>query len=150
MKKIFLMVVLFALFSCKQEPPKPKTAEELKRELAFQERLNPTQYISVSNITMAENKIQTQKPGLFRSSKYKIDGSIITGVIKNSATIAKFKDVVLTVTFMSQTGTVIEQNDYVFYEFYNPNSMNSFNLKVYQPQATNQFNVTVKSAIAIN
>jgi hypothetical protein len=150
MKKIllpFIIIVCLILFSCNE---RQKTAEELKLELALEEEENPTQYIQTVGVTMKENKIQTRNATLFRSSKHKIDGSIISGNIKNSATIAKFKDVVLTVTFMSQTGTVIEQKDYVIYEFYNPQSSKSFNLKVYQPEATKQYNVAVKNAIATN
>jgi hypothetical protein len=99
---------------------------------------------------MAENRVQTREPSFWHHSEYKSDGSIISGFIQNSATIAKFKDVVLTVTFKSQTGTVIEQKDYVFYEFYNPMSTKPFSLKVNQPEATKQFTVSIKNAAAAN
>lgn len=151
MKKIllpFIITVCLISFSCNEKSERPKTAEELKLELALQEEENPTQYIQTIDVTMKENKIQTRNATLFRSSKHKIDGSIISGTIKNSATIAKFKDVVLTVSFMSQTGTVIEQKDYVIYEFYQPKSSKPFELKVYEPSATEKFNVEVKNAVA--
>lgn len=47
---------------------------------------------------------------------------------------------------MSHTETVIEQKDYVFYEFYEPNSTEAFSLHLYPPAATNKFNVSVKNA----
>ena len=74
----------------------------------------------------------------------------IYGTIKNSATIAQFKDVVVTVTFYSQTETAIETKDYVFYELYAPNSTTNFELKIYPPEAMAEFGIEIKNATAVN
>ncbi len=128
---------------------KPKTPEELKMELAIQEKATPLSYLSV-DATMQEDKIKTREAGIFREAEYSPDGNTIYGTIKNTATIAKFKDVVITVTFYSQTETAIETKDYVIYEFYGPNTTSNFTLKVYPPQAMAKFGVEVKGATAVD
>jgi len=157
MKKILFILIsatALVLTSCNSggsfsEQDRPKTPEELRMELKVQEQSSPDEYLSAT-ATMSPNRVKTREAGLFRDAEYGTDGYNIEGKIKNSATIARFKDVVLTVTFMSQTETVIEQKDYVFYEFYEPNSTNAFSLHLYPPDATDKFNVTVKSATAVD
>lgn len=150
---LLFFVVLFVT-SCSNsvstEQSRPKTPEELKMELKNQELNDPTSYLSAENVTMTENKVKTREAGLFRDAEYKTDGYFIEGSIKNTATLAKYKDVILTVTLFSQTETVIEEKDYVIYEFYAPNSVNPFSFKINPPSATNKFNVVVKGAKPAN
>lgn len=156
MKQILSILFFLVLFitSCSDsvstEQERPKTPEELKMELKNQELNDPTTYLSAENVTMTENKVKTREAGLFRDAEYKTDGYFIEGNIKNTATIAKYKDVILTVTLFSQTETVIEEKDYVVYEFYAPNSVSSFSFKINPPSATNKFNVAVKGAKPAN
>ena len=126
-----------------------KSPEALKMELRLQEQTNPNEYL-IATSKISPNMVKTRDEGLFREAEYSTDGYNIEGTIKNKATIARFKDVVLTVTFMSQTETVIEQKDYVFYEYYEPNSTKSFSLHVYPPNAMEKFNVSVRSATAVD
>jgi hypothetical protein len=157
MKKItFLLITATTLVftSCNSggsssQQERPKTPEELRMELKIQEQSSPVEYLSAT-ATMSPKRVQTRAAGLFRDAEYGTDGYNIEGIIKNSATIARFKDVVLTVTFMSHTETVIEQKDYVFYEFYEPNSTESFSLHLYPPDATNKFNVSIKNATGVD
>lgn len=128
-----------------ENPERPKTPEELKAELGSQEKADPLSYLKI-NATMSEDQVQTREEGIFHSAEYSPDGNTIRGTISNSATIAKFKDVVLTVTFYSQTETAIETKDYVIYEFYGPNSTNNFELKVYPPETMAKFGVIIKGA----
>jgi len=97
---------------------------------------------------MREDKVKTREAGFFNEAEYAKDGNTIYGTIKNSATMAKFKDIVLTVTFYSQTQTAIESKDFTIYEFYKPNTATLFELKVYPPEAMAQFGVEVKTATA--
>lgn len=126
---------------------RPKTPEELKMELASQEKTDPLTYLSI-DATMREDQVLTREEGLFHSAEYSPDGNTIHGTIKNTATIAKFKDVVLRVTFYSQTETAIESKDYVVYEFYSPNTSTDFNLKVYPPEAMAKFGIEIVDAKA--
>lgn len=158
MKKVILISLLTLFFiSCNGSgsnssngftSDRPKTAEELKQELKLQEQNNPSQYLTV-NATMHDSMIKTREASFFHHSEYGKDGSAIKGIIKNSATVAKFKDVVLTVTFYSQTQTAIEEKDYVLYEFYNPNSETPFLLHVKEPEATKHFGISIKNAIPV-
>lgn len=134
--------------SQKPAPSKPKTAEELRMELLLREQMAPTEYLSV-DAKIHENKILVQKPDLFHHSKYETDGWIITGDIKNSATLAKYKDPSLIVTYYSQTETEIDKKQFVLYEFLKPNSNTPFEIKVYPPQAMVNFNIQISDATAV-
>lgn len=54
----------------------------------------------------------------------------VHGVIKNTATVASFKDAVVRVTYYSKTKTVLGTNDYTIYENFPPNSEKKFELKI--------------------
>jgi len=152
MKKIILIAMTattISFMSCNSggsssNSDRPKTPEELKMELKIQEQSSPTEYLTVNGETMKHNLVR--EAGLFRDAEY--DGWLVEGTIKNSATVAKFKDIVLTIKLLSQTETVIEEKDYVFYEFYEPNSSKQFSIKINPPTVTDKFNVSVKNATA--
>lgn len=145
-KIIFILFLSMLQFSCNNSnSEKPKTAEELKQELKTKEEIMPTQYLTIENATMTQNLVR--EAGLFRDAKY--DGWLAKGIIKNSATIAKYKDVVITIELYSQTETVIETKDYVIYEYYEPNSSKEFTIKINTPDATNKFHMTVKDATPV-
>ena len=143
----FASIILSILFASCGSSETPKTAEELKAELLSQEKTQPLNYLTV-DATMKEGEVKVRDAGLFHDAEYAKDGNIITGTIKNSATMAKFKDVVLTVTFYSQTETAIESRDFTVYEFYNPNTETPFELKVYPPETIAKFGVDIKDATA--
>ena len=156
MKKAILSLLTLTLLitscvnsSSSENVERPKTSEELKMELVDQEKLEPLTYLTV-DAKMQEDEIKTRDAGLFHDAEYSPDGNTIHGTIKNSATMAQFKDVVVTVTFYSQTETAIETKDYVLYEFYKPNTTNQFELKVYPPEAMAQFGIEVKSATVVD
>lgn len=147
-----LITITYLLTSCggsSNSENVTKTPEELKMELVTQEQLEPLTYLTV-NAKMKEDQIKTRDAGLFHKSEYNADGNTIYGTIKNSATIAQFKDVVVTVTFYSQTETVIETKDYVFYELYAPNSTTNFELKIYPPEAMAEFGIELKNATVVD
>ncbi len=149
-----LLIATVLLTSCNNggssaSANRPKTPEELKAELKQQEQLNPTQYLTVQS-GMQPNQVQTREAGLFHNAEFSTDGYNITGTIKNSATVAKYKDVILTVQFMSKTETVIEEKDYPLYDFFQPNSTTPFTLKVYPPASMEKYGVGVKGATGVN
>jgi hypothetical protein len=125
-----------------------KSPEELRMELKLQEQSSPDLYITAT-ATLNPDSVLVREAGLFREAEYDIDGYNLEGEIKNAATLARFKDVVLTVMFMSQTETIIEQSDYTLYEFYEPNSTSPFSIHVYPPEATDKFVLLVKGATAV-
>lgn len=158
MKKIIylIMFIFLTLQSCNSSgnssgfsSEREKTPEELRAELKTQEKNNPTQYVTVDG-KMKDSIIQTRKEGWFHSAEYAKDGSVIKGTIKNTASVAKFKDVVLTVSYYSATNTEIKSEDHIFYEFYEPNSSKPFSLYIHAPEAMKSFGLSVKNATPVN
>lgn len=135
-----LILAFLLVISCKEN--REKTPDELKLELQMLENNNPLQYLELIQTTIQRNKIK--EAGLFSSAKY--DGYLITGKVKNSATLAKFKDLKLMVEFYSQTKTVIESKSYVKYEYFEPNTTKEFTLKVDPPEAMKGFGVSIIEA----
>lgn len=147
---LILIVSVFVLFTnCNSNGApsilEPKTPEALRMELLQHERSNPLQYLSVE-AKMKDSMIQTRAEGFFHKAEYAKDGNLIKGVIRNSASVAKFKDVVLTVSYYSATDTEVKMEDFVFYEFYEPNTTKAFSLHVHPPDVMKSFGVHVKGA----
>lgn len=126
-------------------PPSP---EVLKAQLREQEENNPTEYLKVTG-TMSENRVQTRAEGLFHEAEYATDGYTIYSTIQNTATVARFKDVRVVVKFLSKTNTVIATEEFVQYEFYEPNSNSDFTLHVYPPDEMEQWSIEVKQATPV-
>lgn len=150
MKKITWTFLLFSsmlITSCDfgSNSNRQKTPEELKLELKIQEQSNPLQYLTLDSVYMNKNKVKDA--GFFTSAKY--DGYKITGIVNNSATIAKFKDLKITVQIYSKTKTVIDEQTYIFYEFYEPNSKKDFWIKLNPPNAMDTYNAYVTGASPI-
>jgi hypothetical protein len=61
----------------------------------------------------------------FWGDKFKVHGTI-----KNTATVATFKDAVVRVTYYSKTKTVLASNKYTIYERFAPGSTSKFELKI--------------------
>ena len=131
------------------EPPHEKTPEELRQELHEKEKVSPLTYLKIEDAKMEVNKVKTRDEGLFNNAEYSDDGWNISANIKSTATMAKFKDVVVKVSYFSETGTLLSSEDFIQYEFYEPNSVTPIFLKVYPPESFNKFNVEIKSATGI-
>ena len=114
---------------------RPKTAEELRQELKTKEQSNLYDYLSV---------------------EYKLDykllagKDVIKGVIKNKASIAKFKDVVLTITFFTETDTELKTQDVPIYKFVGPNSSTEFELNLTPPPGRKKIRVKIKNATPVD
>ncbi len=129
----------------------PKTAEELKFELLQQENKSPLTYLSSEEVTLQKLRIKTREAGLFRDAEYEDDGARIEGYFKNNATIARFKDIRVKVLFYSQTKTLIDEQSYIMYEYYEPNLSKSFSFKIKElPQAYKSFTFEITEAKLAN
>lgn len=151
---IFATLFVSVLNSCNNgssSSERPKTAEELKMELKLQEEQNPLSYLDDNNVTLQQQNKKIKNGGLFRDPEYAPDGAIIEGDFINSATLAKFKDIIVKVSFFSQTKTLIEEKQYVLYEYYNPHSTKHFTMKIdVLPQAYHSFSFEVTGATVVN
>lgn len=87
-----------------------------------------------------------KKATLFRVAVYEDDGALIKGWIENTATFAKFKDIVVKVSYYSRTETLIDKKQFVIYDYYEPNSTKFFSIKVYPPSAYKEFGFQIVDA----
>ena len=137
-KLITLIIVALFFVQC-NETFREKSPNELRIELQSHENSSPKRYIKLENVVMNKNKIRDA--GIFRSAKY--DGYLISGKVVNSATIARYKDLKITVDLFSKTKTLISQETYVFYEYYEPNSTKNFEIKINPSSKMESFGVSV-------
>jgi hypothetical protein len=93
-----------------------------------------------------------KKPKDFLSVSYKLNYKVfsgkdeIIGIIYNNASMATFKDVILTVTYSTNTDTELYRENFVLYDYVYPGSSTNFNLKTYSPEGTKKIGVYIKSA----
>ncbi len=126
-----------------------KTAEELRAELLLNEQQAPLNYLQIikdNNYSMKRHQVLVEKH-IFRADEYKDDGFIFNGVIKNSATLASFKDAIVHVKYVSPTLSVIEEQDYTIYRFLPPNDTIHFSIKVNPNEAFETFSSSIKNAL---
>ncbi|MDC7997977.1 hypothetical protein [Gilvibacter sediminis] len=144
MRKITLILfylLTLTIFGCKENGQ--KSSAELRMELKMQEDKNPMQYLELEDVNMKGNKIK--EASLFSSAKY--DGYLVTGQVKNRASIAKYKDLEITVEFYSETETLIGSESFIIYEYFEPNSTQSISLKIQPPKAMKAFKAGITGAL---
>lgn len=154
---VFLLVMTALFSNCGSKSgngnvfnDRPKTPEELRAELKMQEQQDPLQYLKDSNITLEKKRKKIRNGGLFRSAEYADDGGIISGFVKNKATLAKFKDLRVTVAFYSQTKTLIREDAFVIYEYYPPGTTQNLSFKIAEiPSAYDSFNFRITGATPV-
>ena len=114
--------------------PREKSSNELFDELYLKELKNPNDYLTVDY-----------------SLTYKVlsGEDKITGNIYNSSTIASFKDVVLSVTYSTDTGTKLGTKEYVVYDYVYSGGITPFLIKTYSPEGTKKIGVYIKTAKGI-
>lgn len=151
----FLAVFSVCLNSCGSSvipniSEKPKTPEELRAELKRQELSTPLSYIEDKHVLLYPKQKKIRNGGLFRDPEYAPDGAVIEGDFISKAALAKFKDVVVKVSFYSQTKTLIEEKSYVIYQYIEPNSTKHFSIRVDQlPGAYKEFRFAVTGATPV-
>jgi hypothetical protein len=130
-------------------PPVVKSTQELRRELAEREELNPSGLL-VAYGNMRENKVMVQKQFFFRPAVYQTDGQIITGFIHSKASVARFKDAVIRVTFYTETQTALQSMDTTLYKYFTPRMNVPFEMKVYPPPQMKNFTMQVINATPLD
>jgi hypothetical protein len=71
---------------------------------------------------------------------------VINGNIYSSATIAKYKDITLRISFISQTNSLISESNSTIYDYFYPNSSKEFKLKLDAPKDTKNVNLNIENA----
>jgi hypothetical protein len=111
-----------------------KTPEQLREELATEEKGNPLKYLKLDG-TMRSNLIGQK---------------VIEGNVKNTASVATYKDVVIAVGFLSVTKDVISTQHFRLNEFLPSNGSKNFKFKTFAPAGTDSFTLTVAEALPID
>jgi hypothetical protein len=112
----------------------PKTPEQLKAELKESEQSDPTRYLDATG-TYKEN---------FWGDKIKVQCKIT-----NSATLAKFKDALIEVTYYAKSKTVLGTKQYTVYEIFTPNSSKTVEMKIDNYKDVNSIGWDVIRAVAL-
>ncbi|MVN78110.1 hypothetical protein GO988_17410 [Hymenobacter sp. HMF4947] len=147
MKKLLPIIYLVALSgliqSCSQvqsysgsgytAPEQPKTAEELRAELLVSEQRAPEEYLRTA--------------GTYRRNF--IDQLVLEGDIANTASLATFKDPVLTVRWYSKTKTEIDTKQYQIYELVRAHHTTHFKLKTDAPDCVESVSMGVLDATPV-
>lgn len=151
-KFLTLTVLLLTFTSCNSDPTndpsvkskivKELTEEELKEQLHKTECSSPTNYLGgeLSYVPIYKN--------LFSS---KIKGVKLTLKISNSSTLATFKDIDISLNFISKTGTSIMKESIIIYEFIKPNKTikykNEIEISNQQYKDLNEISWTIRDAV---
>lgn len=114
-----------------------KSAEDLRKELQSKEEEDVAKYIDGKTAMQSRDE-----GGLFN---VKI-ANYVTGHVKNSASVAKVKDVKIRIDFKSKTDAVIGSKEIIIYEIIEPGQSIEFKERVDVPEKVETFSWTVLSA----
>lgn len=112
--------------------PRQKSADEIRQDLYNKEMENPKDYLSVTynlNYRVISGKDE------------------IIGTIYNNASLASYKDVVLTVVYSTKTDTELSRENFVVYDYVDAGGSRNFNIKTYSPEGTKKIGVYINSAV---
>lgn len=140
--KLFFAVILLVSTQCKAQ-----SDDQLRMKLQHDESNQPSTYLKAEN-TKCQNVI-TQKADIVHVEKIDKNKWNITGQIKSYATMADFKDAILTVSFYTATNTFLGAKDFPVYQYLMPNASVPFQIITYAPNGFSSYNVVVKSATPI-
>jgi hypothetical protein len=127
---------------------KSKTEQELREELLIQESWHPLNYLSLSNVQVS--KVETRKKNIFHGPSYSNNDVDIKGTINNAAKFCRYIDIVITVSSFSQTGTLINSQDFTVYQAVLPNTKITFTKRITLPDGTASYQPDIKGATAYN
>ena len=108
----------------------PRSYAEAKVSLEEQEWANPTNFLTVD--------------GNYRNNL--IGEWVLEGKINNSATVATYKDIVLTVSYYSKTDSFLGTEKQTIYEFLKAGQEHKFKIKSFGYKGTAKLSVEVSNA----
>jgi hypothetical protein len=132
MTRLLPVLTFMFLVSCGSAENKFDTQnyEKTKETLEEKEKKNPQQFLVASS-----------------SDKKNIIGQkVIRITIKNTATVCTYKDVKVRISFFSETGTRLEEDDEVIYKAIAPGDDITHKTKYFAPKGTDDVRVTVIDA----
>jgi hypothetical protein len=136
MKFITISMFLFILVSCTgNSSGNIDTYEEKVMSVEEYEKANPVQFLTAS--------------GTYRRKIFN-DRAKINGYIESSATVARYKDITVEVTFYTATDTELGRERYVLYKFVDPGKKVAFFWTIDVPPACQKLGWDVLSAMPAN
>ncbi len=142
---IALVAIGAALYLKQSQPSSPVVKEDarvkdsilrkeseadLREQLKAKESQHPTEFLA-GEISFHDNLIGQ---------------SVIRGHVTNSATAATFKDIELTITYISKTGAPISNEIFTVFEVLKPGQSASFKFKTRSPKGTKDAEMVVSGA----
>ncbi len=139
MKKNFLLsaFVLIFIFSCNDQNTISKSNDSYKKsKLTIQqiEQQNPLRFLEV---------VGKDKHNL-------IGQTVVKGEIANKATVVTYKDISVSIKFISKTGVLLEEDEEVIYEEVKPGSSINFKSKFFAPKGTEDVKMKITKASAVH
>ena len=148
-KRAILFIILFLALCIKIYAQKPNSISSNNKEISkIKDKLRQKEIsLGIKNLiitgTMSENKVKTHSADFFHHTEYKSDGYLIKGFIKNNATLAVFKDAVVTVNFLSTTSSIMNTKTFTIYQFYAPHSSVQFEYKIDPPEGFSEWDIQI-------
>lgn len=128
---LFVMSSVFVSCNSDESAAEAKDKyDQTKESLEVTEKKNPKRFLSV---------VGNDKKNL-------LGQRVIKGTVTNSATVAKFKDVDIELSFYSKTGALLEKDHEVIYETIAPGSSTNFKTKYFAPKGTDSVAMKIAGA----
>ena len=133
MPAFIALSLIFTACSSNDKAAEGKTKdkyEQTKENLGETEKKDPKRFLSVEG----------------QDRKNLLGQRVIKGTISNKATVARFKDVDIELSFYSQTGALLEKDHEVIYETIAPGSSTNFKTKYFAPKGTDSVAMKIAGA----
>lgn len=133
MKTLLFVLSLFLFSSCGSDSSYEPTHEDIKISLEDAEKASPTEFLK-ANGTYRQNLINQW---------------VLEGTVSNTASLAKYKDVVLKIVYYSKTQTEIGSEEKTLFEYFKPNTKQNFKIKTAGFDGTSSIGFEIISANAV-
>lgn len=130
-----ILLVLLAA-SCGGNDPKTTATvkkdkyEEKKESLEDMEKKDPVRFLTVTS----------------HDKKNLIGQTVVKGTLKNTATVASYKDIEVELSFFSKTGSLLEKDNETIYETIAPGKETDFKTKYFAPKGADSVALKVLRA----
>lgn len=135
-----LLLSLFTLIfitACTNQKTEKKSNDQYKKSkltIAQIEQQNPLQFLEVEG-----------------KDKHNLIGqTVVKGEISNKATVVTYKDISVSIQFISKTGAVLEEDEEVIYDEVKPGSNINFKSKFFAPKGTEDVKMKIIKAVSVH
>lgn len=139
MIKNFLLsaVSLILIISCNNQNNDSKSKDQYKSSKLTIEQIeqkSPLRFLEVAG-----------------KDKHNLIGqTVVKGEIINKATVVTYKDISVSIKFISKTGAVLEEDEEVIYEEVKPGSNINFKSKFFAPKGTEDVKMKIMKAVSVH